>query len=124
MREIRVLIVDDSAACREGLRLILERLANIRVVGESADGESAVHQAMLLQPDVVLMDVQMPGINGIEATRRLKSKAPQIPVICLTAYPDALDEALAAGASRFILKDSHPSEIAAAVCRAADAVSP
>jgi len=114
---IRVLIVDDQALVRAGFRLILRRQPDIDVVGEAAHGDGAVAQVARLRPDVVLMDVRMPGVDGIEATRRIGLEAPQVRVIILTTFD--LDEhvydALEAGASGFLLKDIEPEQLVAAV---------
>jgi DNA-binding NarL/FixJ family response regulator len=113
----RLLIVDDQALVRVGLRKILESEPETSVVGEAADGEDAVAQARRLQPDVVLMDVRMPVLDGIEATRRIVRAQPATRVLILTTF--GLDgyvyDALRAGASGFMLKDAPPEEIAAAV---------
>ncbi|RUQ98306.1 response regulator [Labedella endophytica] len=112
-----VLLVDDQALVRMGFRLILESAPDIVVVGEAADGTSAVDQALALRPDVVLMDVRMPGMDGITATRSIVEAHPEVRVLILTTFD--LDEyafsALRAGASGFLLKDATPAELAAAV---------
>jgi DNA-binding NarL/FixJ family response regulator len=112
-----VLIVDDQALVRVGLRKILESEPETSVVGEAADGEDAVAQAHRLRPDVVLMDIRMPVLDGIEATRRIVLTQPATRVLILTTF--GLDgyvyDALRAGASGFMLKDAPPEEIAAAV---------
>ena len=112
-----VLIADDQALVRVGLRKILETDPNTRVVGEAGDGEDAVAEARRLRPDVVLMDIRMPVLDGIEATRRIVSAQPGTRVLILTTF--GLDEyvydALRAGASGFMLKDAPPEEIAAGV---------
>jgi DNA-binding NarL/FixJ family response regulator len=112
-----VLIVDDQALVRVGLRKILESEPETSVVGEAADGEDAVAQAQRLRPDVVLMDIRMPVLDGIEATRRIVRAQPATRVLILTTF--GLDgyvyDALRAGASGFMLKDAPPEEIAAAV---------
>jgi DNA-binding NarL/FixJ family response regulator len=112
-----VLIVDDQALVRVGLRKILESEPETSVVGEAADGEDAVAQAHRLRPDVVLMDIRMPVLDGIEATRRIVLMQPATRVLILTTF--GLDgyvyDALRAGASGFMLKDAPPEEIAAAV---------
>ena len=113
----RILIVDDQALVRVGLRKILETEPETEVVGEAVDGEDAVAQAARLRPDVVLMDIRMPAIDGIEATRRIVAAQPGTRVLILTTF--GLDtyvyDALRAGASGFMLKDAPPEEIAAAV---------
>ena len=113
----RVLIADDQALVRVGLRKILESEPDTTVVGEAADGEDAVAQARDLRPDVVLMDIRMPVLDGIEATRRIVRAQPGTRVLILTTF--GLDgyvyDALRAGASGFMLKDAPPEEIAAAV---------
>ena len=112
-----VLIADDQALVRVGLRKILESEPEMRVVGEAADGEDAVACARGLRPDVVLMDIRMPVLDGIEATRRIVRAQPATRVLMLTTF--GLDsyvyDALRAGASGFMLKDAPPEEIAAAV---------
>ena len=106
---IRVLIVDDQELMRAGFRMILEAQDDIRVVGEAGDGESAVALAAATRPDVVLMDIRMPRMDGIEATRRLREQR----VIILTTFDhdEYVVEALRAGASGFLLKDAPPEEL-------------
>jgi DNA-binding NarL/FixJ family response regulator len=114
---IRVLVVDDQAMVRAGLRLILESQAGIEVVGEAADGEEAQVAVRRDKPDVVLMDIRMPRLDGIAATRRLIDHDPALRVLVVTTF-DAdqnVYEALRAGASGFILKDSSPEQLVAAV---------
>ena len=112
-----VLIADDQALVRVGLRKILESERETTVVGEAADGEEAVAAARRLRPDIALMDIRMPVLDGIEATRRIVRAQPGTRVLILTTF--GLDtyvyEALRAGASGFMLKDAPPEEIAAAV---------
>jgi DNA-binding NarL/FixJ family response regulator len=112
-----VLIADDQALVRVGLRKILENEPEMKVVGEAGDGEEAIAAARGLRPDVVLMDIRMPVLDGIEATRRIVRDRPATRVLILTTF--GLDtyvyEALRAGASGFMLKDAPPEEIAAAV---------
>lgn len=111
-----ILICDDQALVRVGLRKILEAEPDTTVVGEAGDGEDAVAEARRLRPDLVLMDIRMPVLDGIEATRRIVSSQPSTRVLILTTF--GLDEyvydALRAGASGFMLKDAPPEEIAAA----------
>jgi DNA-binding NarL/FixJ family response regulator len=113
----RILICDDQALVRVGLRKILEAEPELSVVGEAADGEEGVAAARRLRPDVVLMDIRMPVLDGIEATRRIVHDRGSTRVLILTTF--GLDEyvydALRAGASGFMLKDAPPEEIAAAV---------
>ena len=114
---ITLLIADDQELVRVGLRKILESEPDMTVVGEAVDGEDAVSDARALQPDVVLMDIRMPVLDGIEATRRIVGARPSARVLILTTF--GLDtyvyDALRAGASGFMLKDAPPEEIAAAV---------
>jgi DNA-binding NarL/FixJ family response regulator len=114
---IRVLLVDDQALLRQGFRMILEHEPDIEVVGEAGDGEAAVESAASCHPDVVLMDIRMPVIDGVEATRRIVSADPAIRVLILTTFD--LDEyafgALRAGASGFLLKDVPPEQLAAGI---------
>ena len=111
---IGVLIADDQALVRAGFRMVLEVEDDITVVGEAANGEQAVHSAQRLKPDVVLMDIRMPELDGIAATRRI---APGTRVLILTTFD--LDEyvydALGAGASGFLLKDSPPEQLVTAI---------
>jgi DNA-binding NarL/FixJ family response regulator len=110
---IRVLIADDQSLVRAGFRLVLENHADIEVVGEASNGEEAVHSAGRLEPDVVLMDIRMPALDGIAATREITARHPA-KVLVLTTYD--LDEyvydALQAGASGFLLKDTPPAQLA------------
>ncbi|GAA1510074.1 DNA-binding NarL/FixJ family response regulator [Agromyces terreus] len=115
---IRVLVVDDQGLVRAGFRTILDSEDGIEVVGEAADGAAAVAQAAALAPDVVCMDVQMPGVDGLEATRRITGDpASTAAVLVLTTFnrEDYLFEALAAGASGFLLKNSSPEQLIEAV---------
>jgi DNA-binding NarL/FixJ family response regulator len=110
---IRVLIADDQSLVRAGFRLVLENHDDIEVVGEASNGEEAVHSAGRLEPDVVLMDIRMPALDGIAATREITARHPA-KVLVLTTYD--LDEyvydALQAGASGFLLKDTPPAQLA------------
>ncbi|QWC15822.1 response regulator transcription factor [Cellulomonas dongxiuzhuiae] len=114
---IRVLLVDDQALIRMGFRLLIDSTDDLEVVGEAQDGQAAVEQVAALHPDVVLMDVRMPGVNGIDATARIVETHPDTRVLVLTTFD--LDEyafaALRAGASGFLLKDAAPAELATAV---------
>ncbi|MBX9246136.1 response regulator transcription factor [Actinotalea ferrariae] len=113
----RILLVDDQALLRMGFRLVLEAEDDLEVVGEAGDGRAAVDQVTALRPDVVLMDVRMPGVNGIEATERIVAAHPETRVLILTTFD--LDEyafaALRAGASGFLLKDARPADLVAAI---------
>lgn len=110
---IRVLIVDDQALVRAGFKMILQAQPDIHVVGEAGDGEQAIGLVRSLRPDVVLMDIRMPGLDGIEATRRIKTEGLPAKVVILTTYD--LDEyvfdALAAGATGFLLKHVPPEDL-------------
>ena len=88
MTEIRILLADDQQLVREGLRALLDLIPDIRVVGEAGDGAEAVERAQQMQPDVVLMDVRMPGLDGVAATRRLHEACPEVKVIILTTFDD------------------------------------
>jgi NarL family two-component system response regulator LiaR len=114
---IRVLVVDDHAVVREGLRTFLELQDGIEVVGEAADGEQAVERATELAPDVILMDLVMPQLDGIGAMRELRRRASASRVIVLTSFLDdeRLMPALQAGAAGYLLKDVEPAELARAV---------
>lgn len=114
---IRVIIVDDQTLIRLGFRMVLEATDDIEVVGEAADGAAALDAVRSLEPDVVLMDVRMPGVDGLEATARIRREHPTVAVLVLTTFD--LDEyafgALRAGAGGFLLKDARGDELVAAV---------
>jgi DNA-binding NarL/FixJ family response regulator len=114
---VRVLIADDDDLMRAGLRAVLSSDAGIEVVGEAADGASAVREAGQLAPDVVLMDVRMPGLDGIAATRELLALAPSVRVVILTTFEDDdyIFGGLRAGASGFLLKRTRPEELLEAI---------
>ena len=115
---IRVLVADDQALVRTGLRKILESEPGMEVVGEASDGAEAIECARRLRPDVVLMDIRMPGMDGLEATRRLVEETHgQARVLILTTFRvnEYVYEALRAGASGFMLKDAPPEELIAAI---------
>ena len=105
---IRVLIADDHPLFREGMRGRLDRVADVAVVGEAASGDEAVELAHKLAPHVILMDIKMPGLNGIEATREIQQASPQIGVLVLTMFEDddSVFAAMRAGAKGYLLKDS------------------
>jgi len=119
---IRVLIVDDHAVVREGLRAFLQVQEGIAVVGEAGDGHEAVQQAQACHPDVILMDLVMPRLDGVAAMRELRTRVPHSRVIVLTSFldDDRLLPAIQAGAAGYLLKDAEPAEIARAI-RAAHA---
>ena len=116
-KSIRILIADDHAIVRKGIRALLATEADIEVVGEAADGKEAVEKAERLRPDVVLMDLVMPGMDGIEATRRITTRQPEIRILVLTSFAE--DEkvfpALKAGALGYLLKDAGPEELVRAI---------
>ncbi len=113
---IRVLIVDDHQVVREGLRRILELEEDIRIVGEAATGDEAIAKTVAFSPDVVTMDLKMPGMDGIIATREIKQKVPDVDVLMLTLYAeDFVKEAISAGASGYLLKDSDCDQIVKAI---------
>jgi two-component system, NarL family, response regulator NreC len=118
---MRILIADDHAIVRQGLRSLIEGQNGIEVVGEAEDGQRAVHLAAELAPDVVIMDVTMPDLNGVEATRQIVQKNPNTKVIVLSMHPDKhiVRESLKAGASGYVLKSHLFDEL----CRALEAVA-
>jgi DNA-binding NarL/FixJ family response regulator len=114
---IRVLLADDHAVVRDGLRYILEAQADISVVGEAGNGLDAVTQVRRLKPDVVVMDIAMPGLNGIEATRQIRMQLPKTQVVMLSVYSSSehIYRALKAGARGYLLKESAGAEVVIAV---------
>lgn len=118
---MRVLLVDDHALVRQGLRAVLRTTDDCTVVGEAATGEEAVERAAETAPDVVVMDLSMPGEGGVAATARLRTAMPAVRVLVLTTFSDdrRVRDALAAGATGYLLKDAAPDEVVAAVRAAA-----
>lgn len=118
---IKVLLVDDQTLIRQGIRLLLEIEPDIQVVGQAADGRAALEQVETLHPDVVLMDVRMPEMDGVAATRTLSARHPEVKVIILTTFEDdeTVFEGLKAGARGYLLKDISSEEMAQAVRKVA-----
>jgi DNA-binding NarL/FixJ family response regulator len=122
MEPVRVLIADDHTLFREGLRALLLSAPGLAVVGEAASGAEAVSQAAALQPDIILMDIQMPGLNGIEATRRILQDSPHVGIVILTMFEDddSVFAAMRAGARGYLLKDADQSEVLRAILAVAN----
>lgn len=114
-RQVRVVIADDRRATRQGLRALLDLLPEVEIVGEAADGQASVELVAERRPDVVVIDMQMRGMDGVEATRRIKAQWPAVRVIALTMYAGYRSAALAAGADAFLLKDGEPNALLGAV---------
>jgi len=116
-KKIRILLADDHAVVRQGFRMILASEADMEIVGEAGNGREAVELAERLQPEVVVMDVAMPELNGIEATRRLLTSSPRTRVLALSMHKDAVyvREILRAGARGYLLKDAMDRDLLAAV---------
>ena len=114
---IRLLLVDDQSIVREGLRSLLEAQPDLEVVGEADNGQVAVEQTLALGPDVVLMDVRMPEMDGVAATRTLSTEAPQVKVLVLTTFDDDdyVTQAMRHGAKGYLLKDTPSAELAEAI---------
>jgi DNA-binding NarL/FixJ family response regulator len=117
MEPLRVLIADDHPLFRHGIRALLEAAADFEVVGEARSGEEAISLAASLQPDVILMDIQMPGVNGIEATRRIVHTSPHIRLLMVTMFEDdaSVFTAMRAGARGYILKDAEKADLLRAI---------
>lgn len=115
-RQTRVLIADDQRPTRRGLQALLSQIPGIAWAGEARDGGEAVELAADLRPDIVLMDVRMPGMDGLEATRRIKRQWPDVKVIVLTMYAEYQEQALAAGADIFLLKSGSTAALQRALC--------
>jgi NarL family two-component system response regulator LiaR len=114
---IRILIVDDHTVVRHGLRLMLELKPGLDVVGEAQDGSEAISQARLLQPDVILMDLEMPRMSGLQAIEEIHPQFPNIHILVLTSYADSEKIAMTikAGAAGYLLKDSSPKDLVEAI---------
>jgi DNA-binding NarL/FixJ family response regulator len=117
MTKFRILLADDHETVRAGLRLILNAQPDMEVVGEAGDGRAAIARAQELLPDIVVMDVSMPHLNGLKATEKLKAICPQVNVLALTRHTDDayLQQLLRAGASGYVLKQSPPAELLHAI---------
>lgn len=117
MKKIRVLLVDDHAILREGLRALLSHYQDVEVVGEAQDGFEAIEQSQKLQPDVIIMDIAMPGLNGIEATRLILQNNPKARILVLTQYNDwrYIQPLLQAGASGYVTKRALGTDLIAAL---------
>jgi DNA-binding NarL/FixJ family response regulator len=117
MRKLRILLADDHETVREGLKVILNAQSDMQVVGEAADGRAAVAQSVALLPDVVVMDVSMPQLNGLKATEAIRHCCPDVKVLSLTRHADDgyLQQLLRAGASGYVLKQSRSTELLHAI---------
>jgi DNA-binding NarL/FixJ family response regulator len=117
MTNLRIMVADDHGTVREGLKLIISAQADMEIVGEAADGRAAVAMAQELLPDIVVMDVSMPQLNGLKATEKLKELCPQVKVLTLTRHTDDgyLQQLLRAGACGYILKQSAATELIHAI---------
>jgi len=116
-RPLRILLADDHVTVRHGLKLLIDNEPDLKVVGEASDGNEAVQRARELKPDVIVMDISMPGMNGLAATRALKKLQPGTAIVTLTRHGDDayLQELLRAGASGYVLKRSAPTELLHAI---------
>jgi DNA-binding NarL/FixJ family response regulator len=118
---LRILLADDHVTMRHGLRLLIDGEADMKVIAEASDGHAAIENAIALKPDVVVMDISMPGMNGLVATRALKQYLPSTAIVTLTRHSDDayVQELLRAGVSGYVLKQSAPSELLQAIRAAA-----
>jgi two-component system response regulator NreC len=117
MPKIRVLLAEDHTIVRKGLRSLLEDKPGIEVVGEAQDGREALHKSVELCPDIVLIDIAMPRLNGIEATRQIKQRCPEVNVLVLTMYDDQeyVRQVLQAGAAGYVIKQAAPTDLLSAI---------
>ena len=114
---LRILLADDHATVRHGLKLLIDSQSDMGVVGEAADGNDVLRQAKALKPDIIVLDISMPGMNGLIATRMLKRAQPDVAIVALTRHDDDtyLEELLRAGAAGYVLKQSAPMEFLQAI---------
>jgi DNA-binding NarL/FixJ family response regulator len=122
-RRVRVLIADDRPTTRQGLRALLSLLPQVEIVAEAADGQESMDLVAKHLPDVVLMDMQMPVMDGVEATRRIKEQWPTVRIIALTLHPKYRAEALAAGVDVFLLKDGKADTLLDAILGQVDSLA-
>jgi len=117
LAKIRVLIADDHTIVRAGIKALLEKQPDIEIVGETSEGRETVRQVEILQPDIVLMDIAMPGMNGLEATAIITKNFPQVRVLALTMHDEEeyFYEVIRAGAMGYVLKDAAPTELVSAI---------
>lgn len=117
MNKTRILIADDHAIVRRGIRLLLESQPDMEVVGAASDGRDGLRQAQELNPDVILMDITMPNVGGIEASRLIKARCPKVQILALTMHEDAayFFQMLQAGASGYVVKGAEPAELLSAI---------
>ncbi len=122
MKKLRILLADDHQVVRDGLRLLIDSQPNMRVVGEAANGKEVLRQARELKPEVVVMDLSMPELNGLQATERLKAEHPDLKVVALTAHEDEsyLTQLCRAGASAYVLKRSAGEQLIQAISTVAN----
>jgi DNA-binding NarL/FixJ family response regulator len=123
-RQLRILLADDHVTVRRGLKLLIDSERDMKVVSEASDGAAVLKSAQELKPDVVVMDISMPGMNGLDATKKLKQQQPEMAIITLTRHSDDayLQELLRAGALGYVLKQSAPEELLHAIRAAAKGV--
>ncbi|MFB0559394.1 MAG: response regulator transcription factor [Dehalococcoidales bacterium] len=114
-KDIRILVIDDHQVVREGIRHLLGQEEDMEFIGQAGNSEEALYQVEMFSPNIVLMDIKMPGMDGIELTRRVKRKRPNCNVIMLTLYDEYLTQAMEAGAKGYLLKDTKREELAQAV---------
>jgi DNA-binding NarL/FixJ family response regulator len=120
-KQLRILLADDHVTMRHGLRMLIDNEPDMKVISDVSDGGAALRNAIALKPDVVVMDISMPGVNGLAATRTLKQQQPGIAIVTLTRHADDayVQELLRAGVSGYVLKQSAPSELLQAIRAAA-----
>jgi len=124
MKVIRIMVVEDHQIVREGLKRMLELEPDMRVVAEASNADEAITQTRTIDPDIILMDIKMPGMDGIELTRRLTKDRPELKILILTLYEEYLPEAIAAGAVGYLHKDLGRGELVQAIRTAHEGRSP